>query len=60
MAGVHGNEHAGIIALESIRNTLRVIRGKVILVLQANPRAVEQGVRFTEKNMNRAFFQVPR
>jgi succinylglutamate desuccinylase len=59
MAWVHGNETSGIRILEKLADTLDIVSGKVYLVLQANPRAVSAGVRQTEKNMNRAFHDMP-
>ncbi len=53
-AGVHGNEKAGILALDYLAGHILLKQGKVHLVY-ANPRAIEQGVRFTEKNLNRCF-----
>ncbi len=53
-AGVHGNERAGIMTLDYLINNLVVTRGIVYLVY-ANPRAIKQGVRYTEKNLNRCF-----
>lgn len=58
MAGVHGNERSGIIILEELLNTLEVFHWKIYLITQANPRAIEQNVRQTEKNMNRAFHTI--
>lgn len=54
MAGVHGNETAGIIALKKIIDNLSLKKGEVYIIF-GNPRAIEQGVRFTEKNLNRCF-----
>ncbi len=53
-AGVHGNEKAGILALDYVAENLVLKQGKVHLVY-ANPRAIEQNIRFTEKNLNRCF-----
>jgi len=54
--GIHGNETAGILAVRSILDTIEIARGKVYFVF-ANPRAIEQGIRFTEKNLNRCFLK---
>lgn len=54
-AGVHGNEAAGIIALKSLINTIKITSGTVHFVF-ANPLAIEQKKRFTERNLNRCFY----
>jgi succinylglutamate desuccinylase len=59
MAGVHGNEKSGIHILEELADILKVTQGSVHLILQANPRAIKQNIRQTEKNMNRAFHDIP-
>ncbi|HMB66193.1 MAG TPA: succinylglutamate desuccinylase/aspartoacylase family protein, partial [Patescibacteria group bacterium] len=55
-AGVHGNEKAGVFALEKLIKNLEIEAGEVYFVY-ANPRAIEQDVRYTEKNLNRCFFK---
>lgn len=55
-AGVHGNEKAGILAIQEIIEILRIDSGTAYFVL-ANPPAIEQGVRFIEKNLNRRFYR---
>lgn len=55
-AGVHGNEKAGVFALEKLIKDLEIEAGEVYFVY-ANPRAIEQDVRYTEKNLNRCFFK---
>lgn len=52
--GVHGNEICGVNAVNNIINTIGIDKGSVIFVC-ANPKAVDQGVRFTDFNLNRAF-----
>jgi succinylglutamate desuccinylase len=52
--GVHGNETAGIFAVQRAIEEIEVNVGEVHFVF-ANPRAIEQGTRFTEKNLNRCF-----
>jgi succinylglutamate desuccinylase len=52
--GVHGNERAGIMAVDYLREQLTLTRGTLHLVY-ANPRAISANVRFTEKNLNRCF-----
>ena len=52
--GVHGNEPCGIRAIENFFKHNSIENGTVIVVF-ANPHAVEKNVRFTEFNLNRAF-----
>ncbi len=52
--GVHGNEKAGIIAVRKYIEDFMPKRGTVHFVF-ANPKAIELGVRFIEKNLNRCF-----
>lgn len=58
MAWVHGNERSGIEIIQSLPDVIHVVSGKVFLII-ANPRAIEQNVRQTEKNMNRSFHNIP-
>ncbi len=53
-AGIHGNEIAGIQAVRSLQDQLQINAGTVHFVM-ANMRAIEQNVRYTEKNLNRCF-----
>lgn len=53
-AGVHGNEKAGIMALDWAKENLTVNSGTVYLVV-ANPQAAAASVRQINKNMNRCF-----
>lgn len=53
-AGVHGNEKCGIEAFENIVHNLTIKQGTVYFIL-ANPKAIEQNIRYTEKNLNRLF-----
>ena len=53
-AGVHGNERAGIYALQELQKSLQVAKGTVYLVY-ANPPAIEKNVRMCGKNLNRCF-----
>jgi succinylglutamate desuccinylase len=55
-AGVHGDERAGIIAMERLSKKLEIQRGVVFLVL-ANPPAVNKKVRLVNKNINRCFLR---
>lgn len=52
--GVHGNEKAGVYAIEKMRNNLQILKGKVHLVI-ANLPAVAASVRMLETNLNRLF-----
>lgn len=54
-AGVHGNERAGVYALQELLPTLQVTRGRLYVVF-ANPLAIEQNVRMLSKNLNRCFY----
>lgn len=54
MAGVHGDEVCGVIALKKLVPELKIKAGKVHFVI-GNPRAVAKKVRQTEMNLNRAF-----
>ncbi|MCX6784326.1 MAG: succinylglutamate desuccinylase/aspartoacylase family protein [Candidatus Komeilibacteria bacterium] len=54
MAGVHGDEVCGILALRSIINQVKIQRGKVHCIF-ANLPAIARGVRSTQMNLNRAF-----
>ena len=54
MGGVHGNEPSGVIAIAKLLPNFSIARGKVHLII-ANLRAIEQNVRETDMNMNRAF-----
>lgn len=53
-AGLHGNETAGVFALQELIPKLKITRGK-IFIAYANPPAIEAGVRMINKNMNRCF-----
>lgn len=53
-AGLHGNETAGVFALQELIPKLKITKGKVFLAY-ANPPAIEAGVRMVNKNMNRCF-----
>lgn len=54
LVGVHGNEKCGVFALQKILQTLNIEFGRVLFAY-GNPRAIDQNVRFTEMNLNRAF-----
>lgn len=55
-AGVHGNEKAGIIALNRIMKNIKVEKGIVYFVF-ANPEAIKKNVRQINKNLNRCFLK---
>lgn len=54
LAGVHGNEKAGVFALEELLPSLNITRGKLYLAF-ANPPAIEANTRMINKNLNRCF-----
>ncbi|PID87694.1 hypothetical protein CSB07_00020 [Candidatus Gracilibacteria bacterium] len=59
-SGIHGNETSGIeankkLATQIIKGEIKILRGSLTLVLEANEQAIEKGVREVEKNMNRLF-----
>lgn len=54
--GVHGNEKAGIYAMEKALEELSIVHGAVYFVY-GNPLAIEKNVRFIEKNLNRCFIK---
>lgn len=53
-AGTHGNERAGVYALEKLLPTLQPTQGTLYLAF-ANPPAIAANVRMVTKNMNRCF-----
>lgn len=55
-AGVHGNETAGVYALQETIPTLKLKRGSVVFVF-ANPPAIKDNVRMHAKNLNRLFIE---
>lgn len=55
-AGVHGDETAGIWALQNIALNLKLKNGSVYIVF-ANPPAIEKNVRMVRKNLNRCFIE---
>ncbi|QQS31827.1 MAG: succinylglutamate desuccinylase/aspartoacylase family protein [Acidobacteriota bacterium] len=58
VGGLHGNENAGVIALRKVASTLRDrsdrIQGRVVF-LSGNTRALIEGKRFIEHDLNRAW-----
>jgi succinylglutamate desuccinylase len=56
VGGIHGDERAGIEVIQQLRDTLKLVRGTVHLIL-GNPPAIEKGVRMlNDENLNRRFF----
>jgi succinylglutamate desuccinylase len=53
-SGIHGNEKAGVWAMDELVEEINPERGSVYFVY-ANPEAIEKDVRFVEKNLNRLF-----
>jgi succinylglutamate desuccinylase len=53
--GVHGNEKAGVYAINKILHNINITKGIVFFVF-ANPKAIEINKRFVDKNLNRCFF----
>ena len=60
IAGIHGNEHAGIVAVERVLSTLAreqtPIRGRVVAIV-GNRTALARGVRFVDRDLNRLWCQ---
>lgn len=54
-AGVHGNERAGVYALQQLIPDLKITKGTVHFAF-ANPPAIEANVRMVTKNLNRCFY----
>ena len=55
-AGIHGNEKAGVRALNNLLPKIKIDSGTVYFVY-ANPPAIEKGVRYVNKNLNRLFLK---
>lgn len=53
-AGLHGNETAGVLALQELIPKLKITKGKIFFAY-ANPPAIAANVRMVNKNMNRCF-----
>lgn len=53
--GIHGNEKAGVYAVNKILKDIKIKKGIVYFVF-ANPKAIEENKRFIDKNLNRCFF----
>lgn len=59
LAGMHGNEPAGVRATENVLDILRNINPKIrgrFVALRANIRALENEVRYINEDMNRIWF----
>ena len=54
LGGVHGNEVCGVQAIRKIKDSLKIDKGELRLII-GNPKAVEQNIRYTEENLNRCF-----
>lgn len=54
-AGIHGNEKAGVLAMEQVVKNFTLDAGTAYFVF-ANPLAIEKNVRFVERNLNRRFY----
>jgi succinylglutamate desuccinylase len=54
--GVHGNERAGVMTVDYLKKNLVLTKGEVVLVY-ANPPAIENNVRQINQNLNRSFFK---
>lgn len=59
LAGMHGNESAGVDAISNVIRTLQDIETPIkgeLLALRANIRALERGRRYIDEDMNRIWF----
>jgi len=56
LGGVHGNEKAGVMTLDYLRENLELKQGSVYLIY-ANPAALEKNIRYENKNLNRNFYR---
>lgn len=54
VGGIHGDEPAGVRAVEHVRSADLEFNGSVTLVI-ANEEALDRGVRYVEEDLNRAF-----
>jgi succinylglutamate desuccinylase len=56
LIGVHGDERCGLDAVNNLLPNLKIeINKGTVFIIQGNPKALEQNVRFTETNLNRMF-----
>ena len=58
-AGVHGDEIAGVYALEEILPRIKVYSGKLIILPRMNPPAIQINRRYFNLDMNRIFPGLP-
>jgi hypothetical protein len=58
-AGIHGDEIAGVLALDALQRALHVHSGTVILIPRMNKPAVLRGTRQINVDLNRSFGQRP-
>ena len=58
-AGVHGDEVAGVYALEEILPKIKVYSGKLIILPRMNPPALQINRRYYNTDMNRVFPGLP-
>ena len=58
-AGVHGDEVAGVYALEEILPKIKVYSGKLIILPRMNPPALQINRRYYNMDMNRIFPGLP-
>ena len=58
-AGVHGDEVAGVYALEEILPKIKVYSGKLIILPRMNPPALQISRRYFNMDMNRIFPGLP-
>lgn len=57
VVGTHGNEVAGIRAMNDLeREGLKIQRG-TLYIIRGNPRAIAKGVRYVKENLNRCFIK---
>lgn len=59
VAGIHGNEQSGIMALEQVFDTLKKMNLPAtgcILALKGNVKALEENKRFIDKDLNRQWY----
>lgn len=52
--GMHGNEHVGVDVIRELRDTARIQKGTLRLII-ANPPALAQGVRYIYTDLNRVY-----
>jgi len=54
LVGVHGNEQAGVVAINNLSTKLNIHNGRVIFII-SNLKAIEENKRFIENDLNRCF-----